>query len=218
MDETDKWLGRAVKTLQEREATYRQLFKSSDEAIQICELVFDDEGHPVDNIILDVNPAYEQQTGLKRDEVIGRHIKDILPVVEHVWLDRYGEVVRKGKSMHFEEYNAGSNRWFDVHATSLKDNRFAAVFTDITERKKAEKVLKESENRLRSVLDNTSDVIVRFNLQTGLYEFVSASVIDLVGYTPDEFINIDNETALDMIHPDDIIYFERGTSSFNRNG
>jgi PAS domain S-box-containing protein len=203
MDETDKWLGRAVKTLQESETTYRRLFESLDEAIQISKLIFDDEGHPIDNIILDINPAYEQQTGLKRDEVIGRNIKDILPVVEQVWLDRYAEVVHEGISMHFEEYNAGINRWFDVHATPLKDNNFVAIFTDITERKKTEEEVQESEEKLRSVLDNTRDVIVRFNIQTGVYEFVSASVVDLIGYTPDEFINMDLETALKLVHPDD---------------
>ncbi len=158
MDKTDKWLGRDVIKLQESEATYRQLFESSDEAIQICELVFDDEGHPVDNIILDVNPAYEQQTGLKRDEVIGRHIKDILPVVEQIWLERYAEVVHECKSMHFEEYNAGVNRWFDVHATSLKDNRFAAVFTDITEHKKADEKLRESERQYSELFNSMNEM------------------------------------------------------------
>ncbi len=318
-----------IETLQEDEATYRELFDSLDEAIQICDLVFDDEGHPIDNIVLDVNPAYEKQTGLKRDEVIGRNIKDILPIVEQIWLDRYGEVVSEGKSLHFEEYNAGINRWFDVHATPLEDNKFSAVFTDITERKKTEEALKSnqelfkrtfdsvsfavsivrvsdnqiidineaylrmveyhkeevvgrtakelkvfpnyeerekiarlvhdgsqvrnqeidvrtksgkilralfsvdlinfdnqphflgslinitdrkkaeealrgSEERLSSVLDNTRDVIVRFNLKTGVYEFISPSAVDLVGYSPDEFINMDAKTALEMVHPDDV--------------
>lgn len=155
-----------VETLHKNEAKYRVLFESLDDAIQICELVFDDEGKPVDNIILDVNTAYEKHSGLKRNEVIGKRIKDILPVVEQVWLDRYGEVVRKSKSMHFEEYNAGLDRWFDVHATHLKENRFAAVFTDITDRKKAEEEinnlnieLSSRVNELQTILDIAPIVI-----------------------------------------------------------
>ncbi|UTB32489.1 MAG: PAS domain-containing protein [Methanobacterium sp. ERen5] len=57
---------KVVEIIQESDATYHGLFDLLDEAIQISEIVFDAEGHPVDTIILDVNPAYEQQTGLKK--------------------------------------------------------------------------------------------------------------------------------------------------------
>jgi PAS domain S-box-containing protein len=116
-----------------------------EEAIQICELVFDEKGQPIDNIILDVNPAYEKHSGLKREQVIGRRIKEILPIVEQIWLDRYGEVIRTGKSIHFEEHNAALDKWFEVFASSMGGNRFIATFSDITVRKHAEEALYKSE-------------------------------------------------------------------------
>ncbi|MGZ7116560.1 MAG: PAS domain-containing protein, partial [Methanobacterium sp.] len=153
MDNTDRWLEDAVKNLHESESTYRGLFESLAQAIQICELVFDDNGQPADILMLDVNAAYEKHSGLKRNEVIGKHIKDILPVIEQEWLDRYAEIVREGKSMHFEDYNASLDKWFDVHASPLEGNRFAAIFTDITEHKKAEDELSESEERYRNLVE-----------------------------------------------------------------
>ncbi len=65
-------------------------------------------------------------------------------------------------------------------------------------------------------MDNTRDVIVRFNIQTGVYEFVSASVVDLIGYTPDEFINMDLETALKLVHPDDASVLQEAMARSNR--
>lgn len=84
MDKTNKWLEKDVEKLQESEALYHGLFESREEAIQICELVFNDKGKPVDNIVLNINSAYEKHSGLKKEEVIGKRIKDILSVVEQV--------------------------------------------------------------------------------------------------------------------------------------
>ncbi len=129
---------KAEAALRESEQKFRGLFTWMGEAVQLCELVIDEVGAPTDVILIDVNPAYEQQTGLSREKVIGRRIKELLPVVEPVWLERYGEVIRTGKPTHFEEYNASVGRWFDVYASPMTGRRFAVVFSDITERKWAE--------------------------------------------------------------------------------
>ena len=68
----------------------------------------------------------------------------------------------------------------------------------------AYKTLQESEARFRSVLDNSRDVIYRVNAQTGHYEYISQSAEKVTGFTLDEFMAIDAETELAMIHPDDL--------------
>ena len=138
----------AEEALRASEEKFHGLFNWMGGAIQLCELIFDEHGRPVDNRIIDVNPAYEKHTGITREQVVGRRIREILPVVEQIWLDRYAEVVRSREPAHFEEDNAGVGRWFDVHASPMEGNHFAAVFTDITERKQAEEALRASEERL----------------------------------------------------------------------
>ena len=138
---------------------YKDFLISLDEAVQLSELVWDDNGQPKDFIFLDVNPAYEKHTGLIKEEIVGKRIKDILPVVDQVWLDSYGEVVLENKPKQFEEYNSGTNKFYQVKAKPLGGNKFAAILQDITENKKIKKALKKSENHYHKERDKLSSLI-----------------------------------------------------------
>ncbi len=64
------------------EKMFKELFISIEESVQVCELVWNDNGQPADVIIHDINPAYEKHSGLKKEEVVGRSIKEVLPNLE----------------------------------------------------------------------------------------------------------------------------------------
>jgi PAS domain S-box-containing protein len=181
----------AEEALRESEEKFRNLFNLMGEAIQLCELVLDEEGLPVDNIILDVNLAYETNSGLRREQVIGRRIKEVLPIVEQVWLDRYVEVVRTGTEMHFEEYNSSLDKWFEVYASPMGGNLFVAVFSDITERKRAEEELQKQ----AELIDLTPDGIVVLHLD-GTITFWNQGAQALYGWTSPEAIGQQSHTLL----------------------
>ncbi|WP_378956798.1 GAF domain-containing protein [Pelosinus sp. sgz500959] len=129
----------AEKALLESEKKYRQLFEMMNEGFALIEMIFDDDGQPVDYLMLEINPAWERHAGMIRQQVIGRRMTELLPEVEAVWLKRYGEVVTSGKANRFEEYNVSLDRWFEVFAYPLyKGNRFAVILSDITERRRVE--------------------------------------------------------------------------------
>jgi PAS domain S-box-containing protein len=175
----------AEESLRESEEKFRGLFTWMGEAVQLCELVLDEGGGPIDVIIIDVNPAYEKETGLSRDKVVGRRIKEVLPVVEQVWLDRYGEIVRTGTPMHFEEYNASVDRWFNVYASPMKGNRFAVVFSDVTERKRAEEALRENEKQFRSLADSIPNLAWWANAD-GYITWYNRRWYEYTGTTPEQ--------------------------------
>ena len=171
----------------ESEKKYQELFNLIEQAVEIGEIVFDEKGQPIDNIILDVNLEYEKLSGLRREQVIGRGFKELLPIVDQTWLDRYGEVVRTGMGMHFEEYNASLDRWFEVFASPMGGNRFIAVFSDITKRKQTEKDFLQSEQHSRLLYETM--------LQGVVYQDASGKIISMnpaaeriLGKTPAEFL------------------------------
>jgi PAS domain S-box-containing protein len=74
---------------------------------------------------------------------------------------------------------------------------------EIEERRKVEEALRESEERFRSVLNNSLDVIYRFNLQNGHYEYMSPA-IRRMGFEPEEMTAMTNEEVFSRIHPEDL--------------
>jgi PAS domain S-box-containing protein len=90
--------------------------------------------------------------------------------------------------------------------------------TQSEELNEAYETLRKSEARFRSVLDNSHDVIYRLNVQTGRYEYISPSAYEGTGFTPDEFMVIDAETGLSMIHPDDLPSMQEGLERLKVTG
>ncbi|MEX6689807.1 GAF domain-containing protein [Danxiaibacter flavus] len=120
---------------------YLTLFNNMEQGFCIIEVLFDDAGTAIDYRFLETNPVFEKQTGLQN--AIGKTIKELEPGQEEHWFQIYGDVVKTGKSVHFE--NEASNLiggvWYEVFAVPIdkpEKKQVAVFFNDITERKKAE--------------------------------------------------------------------------------
>ncbi len=130
--------------LRESEEKYRSLFTSIDAGFCVIEMLWDEQSRPIDYRFVEVNPAFESQTGLK--EVTGKTIRGMHPDFEQVWIDRYGHVARTGEAARFIEGSDVLGRWFDVYAFALPDGnrRVAILFSDISERRRAELALHDA--------------------------------------------------------------------------
>lgn len=132
-----------------RDMRYRLLFEGMVEAFALHEIVLDENGNPIDYIFLEVNPAFERLTGLKKEEIINKRVLEVLPNTEAYWIETYGNVALTGKEINFENYSVEMDKWFAVVAFSPQKGQFATIFLDITERKKAEKKLKDQLDELQ---------------------------------------------------------------------
>ncbi len=83
---------RVEDSLRVSEARYRSLFESMNEGFALHEIICDDRGKPVDYRFLEINPAFERLTGLKRETILGRTVRDALPGIEDYWIQTYGKV------------------------------------------------------------------------------------------------------------------------------
>jgi PAS domain S-box-containing protein len=128
----------ALETIHLSKQRYRTLFANMVEGFALNEMIWDDNGQPIDYRFLEVNPAFEKLTGLKAEQVIGKTARQLVPRLEAHWIERYGEVAAGGGEQVFEEYTQELGKWYEVRAFCPKPGYFAAVFIDVTQRKRLE--------------------------------------------------------------------------------
>lgn len=141
-----------TESLRDSEQRYRALFNSMTEGFALHEVICDQVGRPYDYRFLEINPAFEMLTGLKRDEVIGRTHNELMPDDDPKWNRLYGEVALTGTPVRFDNYSPVLKRHYEVYAYRPAPGQFAVIFTDITDRKRDEDALRESVQRVRTKL------------------------------------------------------------------
>jgi PAS domain S-box-containing protein len=130
---------RAEDALRQNESKYRTLFESMDEGFCILQLIFNEEQKPIDYRYIEINPAFEQQTGMRN--ALGRTIRELVPDIEEFWFDIYCQVALTGEQTRFINHAESMGRWFDVYAFRIgepHERKVAVLFKDISERKQAE--------------------------------------------------------------------------------
>jgi PAS domain S-box-containing protein len=212
--ESDKWflgiLGDAVSREEERrkateelrrkEEDYRKLFDNAADLIAVV----DTKGN-----IIDLNEKFEEESFYKRSEMIGKnmlksgiltkesaakcmfHLLGLLkgiepPIFEVDGIRKDGEIIN-----------------YELRSVPIKegDNIIAvqAILRNITFRRKAEAALRENEEKLRLITENTSDLVAISTLR-GVYTYLSPSHRQVLGYEPEELLG---KSAYDFIHPND---------------
>jgi PAS domain S-box-containing protein len=146
--------------IEEREQKYRQLFEESDVGIALHEIICDYDGVPIDYRFLDVNPAFEKLTGLYADTIIGKTVLEVLPGTESYWIENYGHVALTKKTLHFEDYSRELRKYFEITAYSPKNGQFATLVQDISEKRRTEIHLRETNAYLDNLISNANVPII----------------------------------------------------------
>ena len=155
MDITDRKRGEEI--LRNSENKYRTLFSSMNEGAVLHEIIYDREGNPQDYIIIEVNPAFELITGLKKEDVIGKKATEIYK--DTPYLDIYSETARSSRARLFEIYYPPMEKYFKISVYSPGKGKFATIFTDITSQKMADEAIKKLNSELLEKNEELQQII-----------------------------------------------------------
>lgn len=187
------------------------VLNSSLDGVMAFRTLRDCQGKIVDFQWLLVNPAAEKMIGRTSDELIGKQMLKEMPEHLHQGLFAfYIRVVETGEPLEREFYyeHDGIKSWFLITAVKLEDG-FTVTFRDISERKRIEMVLQQSEERYRLMVEDQTELIARFNLD-GKLTFVNQAYCRYFGRQHEELIG---SSFKPIIFPEDRQKYERHLDS-----
>jgi PAS domain S-box-containing protein len=179
---------------------FRSLYLHMGEAVALHRLICDDEGNPTDYRILDVNPQFRRFVGLEREAVVGKLATDVYGTPTAPYLDVFAKVALGGEALRFETYFAPFDRYYDISVASFGAGHFATIFLDVTERKRSEKALRDSEWFLQKSQRVAHIGSYRFSVATGTW--TSSDALSEVFGIGSEFKR-DIAGWLGLVHPDE---------------
>ncbi|HCJ29712.1 MAG TPA: hypothetical protein DHV63_10540, partial [Pseudomonas sp.] len=202
----------AALRLAESDKRYRTLFEAIDAGFCIIEMKFDVQGRPIDYRFLEINPAFEHQTGLA--DAVGKWMTDLAPAHEQHWFDIYGEVALSRRPVRFENNAEALQRWYEVQAIPIGEpfeHRVAVLFNDVSARRSAELALQALTESLRKEVaartkdrnqlwELSSDVMIRCRFD-GVIIAVNPAWQQLLGWSEAQLLGA---SIIDFVHPDDI--------------
>jgi PAS domain S-box-containing protein len=161
--------------------------------------------------IIEANPAFSQVFGYSTDELTGKTTTEL-----NLWADvKERDAILSLLQSHRDviDHEIRFRTRSGKVGTALFSARFITIkekehlFTrmrDITDRRRTEEALKESEEQYRTLVEQASDVFYRQDMRTGRFEYVSPKFETLLGYTPDEMLAMEIDEQKARIHPDDL--------------
>jgi PAS domain S-box-containing protein len=195
------WIIRDISGLKKAQAEVEMLalaVKSLDECVSITD---------VDDRFIFVNESFERTYGYRREELLGKHlgvIRSPLNAPEHVAQILPATLAGGWRGELMNRRKDGTDFPISLTTAAVRDAEgnvvaLIGVAQDITERKRAEQALKESEERFRLLAESSLTGIYLIHDQK--FAYINQSFAATFGYTVEEIVN--NLGPLDLTHPDD---------------
>ena len=205
---------RTEESLRKSEERYRELFENAKDAYYV---------HDLSGRYISVNRAAEKLAGYPRAEIIGKKFSDFIPPehLEVVSKNLCRKLIDEGETKYEIEVVASDGRRVPVEVSShlIYENGVAVgvqgTARDITERKRAEEALRQSERELRGLFENAHDAILIFDPEREIVLEVNQRACELYGIHRSEFVGLSLETITNDVERGRLVIketLERGMS------
>jgi PAS domain S-box-containing protein len=159
-----------------------------------------------DGFFKNLNPSWHRILGFTTEELLQKpYVEFIHPDNRQATVAEIGRLKNGEADLHFENRylcKDGSYKWLSWNAVSVSERRVIyAVAHDITERKRAEELLQQSEERHRKLFENNPHPTWVFDRETLRFLAVNAAAVRKYGYSKEEFLAM---TLKDIRPPEDV--------------
>ncbi len=196
---------KAEEALRESEERYRLLITQMQQGVALQEVIMDEDGRVTDYRIIDCNDSFLKSRKEKRENIVGKTIREQIEEVPDEWIERYASVALSGIPCRFEHQSKAAGRTFDIIAYSPRYRQFATILTDITERKKMEDELRVREEMYTETVAGIDDAMWRYEISKErkvVESYISPAAERMLGL-PEGTIGHNFETYSSYVYADD---------------
>jgi PAS domain S-box-containing protein len=132
------------------------LFANMLSGFAYLRMIIKNDKKVADAVFLEVNDAFERNTGLSKNQVIGRRLTQVINGIEEDpanWLSFFGNIAMKREPAGVESYMQGLKRWLRVSAYSPEAGYVAILIDDVTKQRKLQKQLEDYTKNLEKIVD-----------------------------------------------------------------
>ena len=148
-----------------------------------------------------VNKNGAEHFGKTKEEMIGQHIWTLFPEgIDQPFYKAYHKAMEEQKFIHLEEYYEPYDRWFENDIYPSEDG-ITIFFKDITEEKKAQKILKKSEKKYRQLFETMTQGVI-YHDADGIITSMNPAAENILGYTADEIPDETSKSSWSYKHED----------------
>jgi diguanylate cyclase (GGDEF)-like protein/PAS domain S-box-containing protein len=197
--------------LRESEERFRSMFENHKSIMLLIE--------PETGEIIDANQAAEKFYNRAQDDLCSLTFFDLNQFPkDQVAQDMIDAKLELKNTFVFPHKLAnGEVRWVEVYSSPIEyqgKHLLFSIIHDITDRKEAEEALKESRHFVQQIADSTPNILYLYDLIEQRNVYVNHEITTILGYTPEEFQQLELLNFEALIHPEDEITFQKYIHQF----
>jgi two-component system, NarL family, sensor histidine kinase UhpB len=162
--------------------------------------------------ILEVNKTGMDNWGFKKEDILGKSLLSFALRGERKdWHERFRQVMRTGKPFRANDLAVPprfGERFVNIKAFKTGDS-LGLIISEITEKKRIEQSLRESENRYRLLVENMNEGMTMID-ENGVITYVNAKFLDMLGYKREEILG---HPVLEVLDPVSLLIYKQQMAS-----
>ena len=148
--------------LRETENNYQALFNGIGEGFALHQILPNSKDQTLNYRFLAVNPAFERFTGIKKETLLGKNVREVLDP-RHALFQIYPDASSPREPRHFETYCPKCERYYELLTFYPAETQFAVLLMDITDRKLAHMALENAQALLEQRVQERTAKLVKAN-------------------------------------------------------